>query len=463
MQCLLHSATSPNEALGPADIFLHHRREAFSASSNPYAFGTAGSCNSFYEKSAMIFGQSNANVMQCHLPNRKKSLLPLPSGYSSTPSIKRYHIFDKSAYRTCMTPCRNASPASGGRHADDAFRVRVSASDSASPEPSKQREDSNPIQAFANQVQAIWTRVVVIPLSNFGFGKRSIWEGGVGLFILTGIFMMAFTLNWIKGVRVQARSTKYQAVVEFEQACGIMVGTPVRIRGADVGSVVGVKPSLDKIDAVVEIMDSSVVIPRNSLIEVNQSGLISETLIDITPKPPIPVVRVGPLDERCAEEGVIVCDRERIQGSQGVSLDELVAICTKIAKQVDQEGVHTLYEAVDKFVAVAEQAKPLLEKINVIAKDVSPLLADLSQGELLRNLEKLTKVASEAAQDLRELNNSILTKENIGLLRQSVSTLTKTLKNIESISSGVSGITGDSTTLYNLKQIIASLSRLVED
>ena len=36
-----------------------------------------------------------------------------------------------------------------------------------------------------------------------------------------------------------------------------------------------------------------------------------------------------------------------------------------------------------------------------MAEDVVPLLKDVKDGELLRNLEQLTKVASEAAADLR--------------------------------------------------------------
>lgn len=38
----------------------------------------------------------------------------------------------------------------------------------------------------------------------------------------------------------------------------------------------------------VEMKDSTTVIPRNSLIEANQSGLIAEPLIDITPQTPVP-------------------------------------------------------------------------------------------------------------------------------------------------------------------------------
>lgn len=344
------------------------------------------------------------------------------------------------------------------RHVAVSASASASAS-SASPKPAS----GNPLSSLVDFFSSIWEQCIVSPLGNFGFGKKSIWEGGVGLFLVTGMLLVGLTIQWTQGVRARSSTNRYQACLEFSQACGITVGTPVRIRGVDVGSVIGVRPSLERIDAMVEILDSNVVIPRNSLIEVNQSGLISETLIDITPLPPMPEPTVGPLDPACSAEGLIVCDRERIEGQQGVSLDELIANWTKIAKDVDKEGVGNMFSALDKFAAVADEAKPLLEKVNSIVGQMEPMLLDVKDGELLKNLEALTKVASAAAEDLRTLNSSILTTENTELLRQSVSTLTKTLKHVEAISADISGLTGDPGTRNNLKQIIESLSRLVSD
>lgn len=184
----------------------------------------------------------------------------------------------------------------------------TAASEAAAPAPDSQQAVA-PAQALGSALKAAWEQGVAGPLSNFGIGKRSIKEGGVGLFMMSGVVLLGLVVGWVQGVRVRAQSTRYQAIFEFGQACGIAVGTPVRIRGVDVGSVVGVRPSLEKIDAVVEIIDENVVIPRNALIEVNQSGLISETLIDITPQLPMPVPTFGPAHPRCSEEGLIVCDR----------------------------------------------------------------------------------------------------------------------------------------------------------
>ena len=65
-----------------------------------------------------------------------------------------------------------------------------------------------------------------------------------------------------------------------------------QIRGVPVGSVLSVQPSLEQVNVLVEIKEPTTVIPRNSLIEANQSGLIAESLIDITPQLPIPDYKV---------------------------------------------------------------------------------------------------------------------------------------------------------------------------
>jgi len=298
-----------------------------------------------------------------------------------------------------------------------------------------------------------------------GFGKRgSVWKGGVGMFVMAGAVLLAITLIWVNGKQIRGATTrKYEVVLEFAIAQGITVGTSVRIRGVEVGNVVEVRPSLQRIDAVVELVDSGIVIPRNALVEVNQAGLVSETLIDITPRLPLPKPSLGPLDLGCSDEGLIVCDRESIKGEQGVSLDELVGICIKLARQVDDMGVANMADMAERLGKAVEEAKPLLSKAQLMAEDIGPLLKEMREGELLKDLAYLMKFATKSGRDLGVLSQSVLTSENRHLLQDSVSTLSKALKQVESISADVSSVTGDARTRHNLQQLIETLSRLVTD
>jgi hypothetical protein len=99
------------------------------------------------------------------------------------------------------------------------------------------------------------------------------------------------------------------------------------------------------------------------VVEVNQSGLLVETLIDITPKDPLPAPSVGPLDPDCSKEGLILCDKERIKGQQGVSLDALIGIVTRLGRDMEEIGVNKSYQLAEKVASIMEEAKPLLTRV----------------------------------------------------------------------------------------------------
>jgi ABC-type transporter Mla subunit MlaD len=113
-----------------------------------------------------------------------------------------------------------------------------------------------------------------------------------------------------------------------------------------------------------QVDDDKIIIPRNSVVEVNQSGLLMETLIDITPKDPLLAPSVGPLDPDCYKEGSILCDRQRMKGQQGVSLDALVGIFTRLGGDVEEIGVNKSYKLAEKVASIMEEAQPLLTQVH---------------------------------------------------------------------------------------------------
>lgn len=113
-----------------------------------------------------------------------------------------------------------------------------------------------------------------------------------------------------------------------------------------------------------QVEDDKIIIPRNSVVEVNQSGLLMETLIDITPKDPLPAPSVGPLDPDCTKEGLILCDKERMRGQQGVSLDALVGIFTRLGRDMEEIGVSKSYKLAEKVATIMEEAQPLLTRVH---------------------------------------------------------------------------------------------------
>ncbi|KAB2614529.1 protein TRIGALACTOSYLDIACYLGLYCEROL 2 [Pyrus ussuriensis x Pyrus communis] len=316
----------------------------------------------------------------------------------------------------------NSLPYLPSRSPTKVTRIRATSADTGhSQQPSSSSEKNNPLAVVLDVPRTIW-RQTLRPLSDFGFG----------LFLVSGAVLVALSLAWLRGYQLSSRFSKYFAVFEFTQACGISTGTPVRIRGVTVGNVIRVNSSLESIEAVVEVEDDKTVIPRNALIEVNQSGLLMETKIDITPRDPLPNISVGPLHPECCKEGLIVCDRQKMRGHQGVSLDALVGIFTRLGREVEEIGIVNTCSLAERIASVIEEAKPLLIQIQAMAEDVQPLLAEFRESGLLKEVDSLTRSLTQALEDVRRLNSSVMTPENTEQIQKSVYTLIFTLKNIES-------------------------------
>lgn len=138
------------------------------------------------------------------------------------------------------------------RHRKRVVLVNAVSTNAEQNQPNSSSEAQSPLASILDVPRSIW-RQTLRPLSDFGFGKRSIWEGGVGLFLVSGTVLLVLSLAWLRGFLIRSKFRKYLAVFEFSEACGIATGTPVRIRGVNVGNVIRVNPSLRNIEAVVEV------------------------------------------------------------------------------------------------------------------------------------------------------------------------------------------------------------------
>lgn len=89
-------------------------------------------------------------------------------------------------------------------------------------------------------------------LQDFGIGKSGLKEGGLGLFVMAGAAAAVALVSWARSNALKV-GTPYQITVELPLACGVTIGTPLRIRGVQVGQVLNVKPSLERVDVLCEV------------------------------------------------------------------------------------------------------------------------------------------------------------------------------------------------------------------
>lgn len=230
-------------------------------------------------------------------------------------------------------------------------------------------------------------------ITNSFASRRTLREGSVGLLIILGLGAFVMIVLWLN--RFTASSNSYKFIVEFANAGGMQKGAPVRYRGVKVGNISGVKAGSNAVDVELEITRTDLMIPSEVLIEANQSGLISESIIDITPKKSIPTGEAiaKPLDNDC-DESVIICDGSRLQGEIGISVDELIRTATNLA---------TTYNEPEFY----QRLNRLLERSTVAATNVASLSQDFQS--LSKSFEKQLGTFANTANSVQQATNQLTT------------------------------------------------------
>ena len=89
--------------------------------------------------------------------------------------------------------------------------------------------------------------------------SRTLREGSLGLFILTGMGLFTLLFLWLQGVNLGRRS--YEFIVRFSNVLGVQTGSVVRYRGVVVGKVTQISPAPEGVDVTVEITSPDFAIP----------------------------------------------------------------------------------------------------------------------------------------------------------------------------------------------------------
>lgn len=210
-------------------------------------------------------------------------------------------------------------------------------------QPRRQQEDDDEDDA------PLWPRVAALIAASLASAKRRLFASPLALldpplaaFLVGGVAVAAGLLNWVRAVSPLRRSSPYQFTVVFSEAHKVGEGTPVRMKGVEIGTVKGVAVRPDAVAVDLEIFSARQVVPLASRIDVNALGLMADAIIDITPPENFLELEAeeqarkrggaaagaagarapaGPRDARCAQEARIVCDGQRVAGHQGANMN----------------------------------------------------------------------------------------------------------------------------------------------
>ncbi|MDZ8078576.1 MAG: MlaD family protein [Nostoc sp. DcaGUA01] len=287
--------------------------------------------------------------------------------------------------------------------------------------------------------------------SRFASG-RTFREGSVGLLFLLGLGVFGILFLWIN--RLNATSGTYKAIIEFANAGGMQKGTPVRYRGVKVGNISQIKPGANVIDVEIQIVQRDLIIPRNVVIEANQSGLISESIIDITPKTTLPagVAIAKPLEKNC-NSSLIICNGSRLTGQVGISVDELIRSSTELTNVYNNPKFY-------------KNVNGVLEATTVAASSFTDLSQDLRAltKSLRQQLNTFSATANSVQRATNELNVSAT--ETVNQFGNTAIQANRLLNNLDNLlttnrSSLVGALNNITETSNQLRVTVSSLSPAV--
>lgn len=106
----------------------------------------------------------------------------------------------------------------------------------------------------------------------------------VGILTLVALFILLFTILWVKG---RSFSTGERNEVVFKDVNGMRPGSGVQMMGLRIGQVEEIIPVINGENSFVKlrfvITEPGITIPKASVFSIQQSGLIGEQFLEITP------------------------------------------------------------------------------------------------------------------------------------------------------------------------------------
>jgi phospholipid/cholesterol/gamma-HCH transport system substrate-binding protein len=221
--------------------------------------------------------------------------------------------------------------------------------------------------------------------------SRAVREGSVGLMLIAGLGVFGAIFLWLRGLT--PGSQNYSAIVQFDRAPGLQIGAVVRFRGIRVGKVTKIEPGVNGVEAVVEMDNPNLIVPKDVSVTVSQTGLIGEPVVEITPRSTIslnPNTIAKPLDSKC-DPNLILCNNAKIDGRVGSSLNELIEKATKLIEVYNNpEVVRNLNNTLIKTGTAAEDFSRLSKNLNKVTNDFSGLPKSVETG--LNNLSAKANV-----------------------------------------------------------------------
>lgn len=291
--------------------------------------------------------------------------------------------------------------------------------------------------------------------------SRTIREGSVGLLVLAGLGIAGMIMLWLNRFTVNRQS--YRIIAEFDNVGGMQKGAPVRYRGVKVGNITAIRTNANGVEVELEIEQPDLVIPRDVTIEANQSGLISEGVVDILPRKPdvrIAIQEAGnPTDSTCNEK-IILCTNARLRGQIGVSMDEVLRTTSDFAAAYsNQQFYENVNNLVKQSAIAATNVAELSRNLSSLSRNAQSQLNSFS-ANTQSQLDSFSQTAKTVGQTAEKLGDSTVRLSTTA--NQTLNQFGATANEIRATSAQVSKLVNnlDSLVASNRSTLVSTLNNL---
>lgn len=185
------------------------------------------------------------------------------------------------------------------------------------------------------------------------------------------IFIVFSIITWIL-ITSEKYNKSYLLLIEFSNAHGLKEGTSLTMRGVNIGHIKSLKVDINSVLVLVKINSSDILIPKNSIIETNQTGLLNDGIIDVIPLENIKIkdkqdININVFSPQCIHSPFL-CHLNYIEGNRGLNYDDLVRAATRISQRFDDPTFFNI------FYLFLQNSIDLSDNISKITFDLSNLI-----------------------------------------------------------------------------------------
>ena len=195
---------------------------------------------------------------------------------------------------------------------------------------------------------------------------------------IVGIFVFSFFIFMFFHSLFGIKKKGYYIFVEFNDAYSLKEGTFVNYKGIKVGVVTRLSVNLNKVVILLKFNSNNLLIPSNSVFEVNQIGIFNDIVINIIPPKDYLLY-----DSKNSMSFLV--PNSYVKGYKGISYDDLIRSTTRISQRFDDPRFFSLfYLFLRNTIYLSDEVLILIHNFNSLLT----ILTDFRGSSIVTDLTK---------------------------------------------------------------------------